>query len=255
MEWRLDPLGTRLGRPFRRLRIVGSDPASEPTRHDRALRAVVGAKQYLVQQGIRAVLANYLSLDVVGTAPNGDALRALVEQEEADLVVCELAMPPSGSDEGLEVARWLRRVRPDAGAVLIGEVQDARQALRLMEGGSARRGYVLADDITSEADLAAVVLEVATGGSVIDATVFEHLDSMEGQTALSPLAALSTRERQVLEGIAEGKANAAIARSLQLSKRAVEKHISSIFETLDLPGEEEVSRRVMATLLFLTERE
>jgi DNA-binding NarL/FixJ family response regulator len=218
----------------------------------RPIRVVVGEDHFLVREGIKQALAHDRSIRVVGMAGDGDSLRSVIQREEPDVVLADVRMPPTGEDEGIQVAEWLRQNRPGVRIILISQYAEPIYALRLLAQAGEGRGYLLKDRLADHTDLIAAIKEVSSGGSVVDARVVEQIvramEAREG-SALSPL---SSREREVLAAIAEGKSNGAIAAAFHLSKGAVEKHINSIFQKLDLPNEREVSRRVLATLIFLS---
>ena len=152
----------------------------------------------------------------------------------------------------MRIARSLRETDPDIGVVVLSQYAEPAYALALLESGSSRRAYLLKERIRDRAELIRAIKAVAGGGSVIDPQVVDVLIEARARAARSPLAELTPRERELLAEIAEGKSNAAIAESLVLTKRAVEKHINSIFSKLDLPEAQDVSRRVKATLVYLS---
>ena len=159
-------------------------------------------------------------------------------------------MPPTFSDEGVRLARELR-ADPEIGIVLLSQFTSPGSAVEFLEGGSRGRAYLLKENVGNRRQLVTAVMEVAGGGSVIDPTVVEALVGERARGERSALGELTPRELDVLAEVAQGKSNAAIAASLFLTKRAVEKHINSIFRKLGLPDDTDVSRRVVATLLFL----
>jgi DNA-binding NarL/FixJ family response regulator len=162
-------------------------------------------------------------------------------------------MPPGQTDEGIQAARLLRDRAPSAGVIVLSQFSDPTYALALLESGSDRRGYLLKERVHDGAQLREAVETVAQGGSVIDPRVVEALVHATTRTQGSPLSELTPRELEVLSEIAQGKSNAAIGDSLVLTKRAVEKHINSIFLKLNLSDAGDVSKRVKAALLFLAE--
>ena len=162
-------------------------------------------------------------------------------------------MPPSRTDEGIQVAVRLRQLHPEVGVVILSQYAEPRYALKLLETGSEGRAYLLKERVRDSAQLASAIESVAAGESVIDAKVVEVLVAAKARAPRPSLAKLTPREQEVLAEIAQGKSNSAIAKSLVLSKRAVEKHIHSIFFKLGLTEAEDVSRRVRAALLFLAE--
>jgi DNA-binding NarL/FixJ family response regulator len=176
-----------------------------------------------------------------------------VERDRPDVVVTDIRMPPSNTDEGIRLADHLRESRPSTGVVVVSQYAQPPYVLALLEHGSDRRGYLLKERIHNRGQLVSAIDTVARGGSVIDPKVVEVLVEARARADHSPLAQLTPRERDVLAELAEGKSNAAIAQSLVLTKRAVEKHINSIFTKLGLAGSEDVSKRVKATLMFLAD--
>jgi DNA-binding NarL/FixJ family response regulator len=162
-------------------------------------------------------------------------------------------MPPSKTDEGIQMAAQLRAERPGTGVVLLSQHADATFALRLLEGGAGGRAYLLKERVGDVGELTAAVRTVADGGSVIDPTVVEQLVAANQGPRKTPLSTLTPRELEVLGEMAQGKSNAAIAASLVLSERAIEKHTNSIFAKLALTEERDLNRRVKAVLLYLHE--
>ena len=167
------------------------------------------------------------------------------------MVVTDIRMPPTSTDEGIRAAVLLREQHPDIGVVVLSNYAEPAYAMALLESGSEGRAYLLKERVHDRAQLVAAIESVAAGGSVLDAKIVEPLVAARSRVERSPLAALTAREREVLAEIAKGKSNAAIADTLVLTKRAVEKHINSIFLKLNLVYAEDVSKRVKATLLFL----
>ena len=217
------------------------------------LRVVLADDSYLVREAIVHVLADVPEVELAAVCSDVDELRRAIEAERPDVVVTDIRMPPTGDDEGLRVAAELRDSHPEMGVVVLSQYLEPRYALDLLAEGSDRRAYLLKERVHDKADLTAAIEATAAGGSVIDAKVVDMLVTVRARVAASPLAGLTPRERAILGEIAQGKSNAAIARSLTLSKRAVEKHINSLFTKLELPESEDVSRRVRAALLFLAD--
>jgi DNA-binding NarL/FixJ family response regulator len=218
-----------------------------------ALRVVLADDSYLVREAIAHLLADAPGVDVVAVCADVDSLRLAIEAERPDVVVTDIRMPPSRDDEGLRVAAELRDSHPEMGVVVLSQYLEPRYALDLLSEGSDGRAYLLKERIHDRSDLIAAIEATATGGSVIDPKVVDMLVTARSRVAASPLAGLTPRERAILGEIAQGKSNSAIAQSVRLSKRAVEKHINSLFTKLDLPESEDVSRRVRAALLFLAD--
>jgi DNA-binding NarL/FixJ family response regulator len=171
------------------------------------------------------------------------------------VVVTDIRMPPSGKDEGLQAAAWLRANRPKVGVVVLSQYTSPGYALALLEHGSAGRAYLLKERVASVDELAHAIRAVSEGGSVIDPQVVDELVRSRSHSQASSLDELTPRESQILAEMAQGKNNAAIAATLTVSERAVEKHTNSIFMKLGLSEEKDVNRRVKAVLLFLSRGE
>jgi DNA-binding NarL/FixJ family response regulator len=218
-----------------------------------AIRVVVAEDSLLVREGLRQLLAASPSVDVVASYGDVQGVLEAVERDRPDVVVTDIRMPPSNTDEGIRLADHLRESRPSTGVVVVSQYAQPPYVLALLEHGSDRRGYLLKERIHDRSQLVSAIDTVARGGSVIDPKVVEVLVEARARADHSPLARLTPRERDVLAEMAEGKSNAAIAESLVLTKRAVEKHINSIFTKLGLAASEDVSKRVKATLMFLAD--
>jgi len=198
------------------------------------------------------VLENLDDIEVVASSEDSVGLLRAIEEQTPDVVVTDIRMPPTHGMEGIEIANELRRTHPTTAVIMLSHYSDPEYALALLERGSARRGYLLKDGLGDPDQLVAAIKQVAAGGSVIDPQVVEQLVAQRLRDDSSPLNRLTPREHEVLAEVASGKSNAAIARSLVITKRAVERHISAIFAKLDLPDEQEASRRVTAALLYLS---
>jgi DNA-binding NarL/FixJ family response regulator len=218
-----------------------------------AIRVAVAEDNLLVRQGICDLLADEPDVAVVAVASDLPSLEQAVESQEPDVVLTDIRMPPGGSDEGIRFAARLRDTRPGTGVVVLSQHADPSYALALLEHGSDRRAYLLKDRVANRAELLAAIRSVAAGGSMIDPKIVEGLVAARARAERSPLNDLTPREREVLGEIAQGKSNAAIGESLFLTKRAVEKHINSIFMKLGLAEAEDVSKRVKAALVLLAE--
>jgi DNA-binding NarL/FixJ family response regulator len=218
-----------------------------------SVRVVVADDNLITREGIVQLLTP--EFDVVAACGELAEVLDAVDRERPDVVLSDIRMPPSHSDEGIRVANQLRETHPDVGVIVLSQYDEPLYALSLLESGSDRRGYLLKERVHDRAQLRDAVLTVARGGAVIDPILVDAL--VQGKVAIerSALSDLSPRERQVLAEIAQGKSNAAIAESLVLSKRAVEKHINAIFLKLGLAFADDVSKRVKATLMFLSESE
>ena len=216
------------------------------------IKVVIADDNLIAREGIERILAVEPDLEVVASVGDLEQLTAAVERERPDVVLTDIRMPPSHSDEGIRFANRLRETHPEIGVIVLSQYDEPRMALTLIELGSDRRGYLLKDRLYDHTQLRAAIEAVAQGGAVIDPKLVDALVSGKARMADSPIAALTPRERDVLAEIAQGKSNAAIAESLVLTKRAVEKHINAIFFKLDLGAEDHVHKRVKATLLFLS---
>jgi DNA-binding NarL/FixJ family response regulator len=217
------------------------------------LRVVFAEDNYLVREGTVALLSEVDDVEVVGTAAAYDELMAEVEARSPDAVLTDIRMPPTGTDEGIRAAKAIRAEHPDVGVVVLSQFADEEYAYDLLKDGAAGLGYLLKERVSDVDEVVRALNEVARGGSVLDPKVVEALVAAKDRMAHSPLASLTDREREVLSHMAQGQNNAAIAKSLFLTERAVEKHINSLFHKLDLTEEPDVHRRVMAVLAFLRE--
>jgi len=220
----------------------------------RRARVVVADDSVVIREGLSAMLAEEPSVELVGLCGDGQELERLIESERPDVVIADIRMPPSGGREGIRVASQLRGSDPEVGVVILSQHVERDYVLDLMGSGTSGRAYLLKERIGDAGELVRAIRAVMDGGSAIDPAVVDVLIEGRARERRSALEELTARELQILAQIAEGKSNAAIAQSLVLTKRAVEKHVNSIFAKLDLPDPEDVSRRVMAALLFLAEK-
>jgi DNA-binding NarL/FixJ family response regulator len=218
-----------------------------------AIKVVLAEDNYLVREGVRRLLETSDELEVVAACEDLDSLYAAVESESPDVVLTDIRMPPGGVDEGIQAAARLRETHPDVGVVVLSQYSEPRYALGLLEKGSSGRAYLLKERVHDLDELVAAIKEVATGGSVIDPKVVDALVEARSREERSLLATLTPREREILGEMARGKNNAAIAASLVITERSVEKYINSIFSKLGLTWEQDVHRRVKAVLLYLSE--
>ena len=220
------------------------------------IRVVLGEDSYIVREGVRRLLATVDGIDVEAACEDLDSLLREVEDRRPDVVLTDIRMPPTQTDEGIRLAAQLRAERPEIGVVVLSHFAEPQYLLALLDSGSDGRAYLLKERVYDLAPLVAAIEAVAAGQSVIDAKLVELLIGAKARQDKSPLAQLTPRELEVLAAIAEGKSNAAIADALVLSKRAVEKHVYAIFLKLNLshaPDTDDVSPRVKAALLFLSE--
>ncbi|HET7128563.1 MAG TPA: response regulator transcription factor [Gaiellaceae bacterium] len=218
-----------------------------------ALRLVLAEDHFLVREGLRRLLETEPDLEVAATCSDLDGLLAAVDTERPDVVVTDIRMPPTGMDEGIRAAERLRETHPDVGVVVLSQYAQPAYALALLEGGTERRAYLLKERVDDVEQLVTAVRAVADGGSVIDPKVVEALVGERARRDESPLRELTPRELDVLREMAEGKNNAAIAASLFLTERSVEKVIHSIFLKLGLGWEQAVHKRVKAVIVYLAE--
>jgi DNA-binding NarL/FixJ family response regulator len=182
-------------------------------------------------------------------------LLALVRERQPDVVVTDIRMPPTGTDEGIKAASWLREHFPKTGVVVLSQYVAPGYALALLEHGSAGRAYLLKERVGSVDELARAIRAVAAGGSVIDPQVVDELVRARSAQRESGLSLLTVRETQILAEMAQGKSNSAIAAALFVTERAVEKHTNSIFAKLGLSEERDVNRRVKAVLVYLSNQD
>jgi DNA-binding NarL/FixJ family response regulator len=217
------------------------------------IRVVLADDSFIVREGMRELLQSVTEVDVVATCNDMDSLLAAIAKERPDVVLTDIRMPPTNTDEGIRVAESLRTSAPSVGVVVVSQYADAEYALALLDKGAAGRAYLLKERVSDLDQLVNAIREVARGGSVVDAKVVENLIAARSRNKRSTLSDLTPREREVLAAVAQGQNNAAIAEGLHLTEGAVEKHISSIFSKLGLGEEPAVHRRVKATLIYLAE--
>jgi len=218
------------------------------------VRVVVAEDNYLVREAVTRLLESEADIEVAGVCADFEGLLATVDEVAPDVLVTDIRMPPTGTDEGVRAAAQLRASHPQLGVVVLSQYVDPTYALELLEGGSERRAYLLKERVSDVGQLVRAIREVAAGGSVIDPKVVEALVEARARKADSPLQHLTPREREVLDQMAQGRNNASVAAALGLSERAVEKHINSVFSKLSLSEEPDVHRRVKAVLLYLADR-
>lgn len=218
-----------------------------------AIRVALAEDHYLVREGIRRLLETHPEFEVVAVCGDLGSLLAAVDAERPDVVVTDIRMPPGGTDEGIQAAERLRETNPEVGVVVLSQYANPSYVLALLEGGSARRAYLLKERVNDLRQLVAAIEAVAEGGSMIDPKVVEALVAENARSEESPLNDLTPRERDVLREMAEGKNNAGIAEALVLTERSVEKVIHSIFLKLGLTWETAVHKRVKAVILYLAE--
>jgi len=217
------------------------------------LRVVLGEDSYLASEGIARALERTDGVELVATRGDLESLRAVIDEQHPDVVLTDIRMPPTNTDEGIRLATELRSSNPDIGVVVLSQHNEPGYATALFDTGSARRGYLLKERVKDAGELERALRSVAAGGSVVDAAVVEALLEAYRLRDGSQLSVLTPRELEILGLIAEGRSNAAIAEALVLTKRAVERHINGIFMKLDLGENRDVSRRVKAALIYLAD--
>jgi DNA-binding NarL/FixJ family response regulator len=218
------------------------------------IRVVVGEDSAVAREGIQRMLERKDDIEVAAACADATTLRSAIAEHRPDVVITDIRMPPTLTDEGIRIAVELRESAPEVGVVVISQHVEPTYALELLEGGSARRAYLLKERLRDSTELTRAIREVATGGSVVDQLVVDELVRARGARANSPLRELTESETAILAMIAQGLSNAAIAEQLVVTKRAVERHINAIFLKLDLRDAEDVSRRVKAALVYLADQ-
>jgi len=216
-------------------------------------RLVVADDDVFVRAGLTSLLSDVEDFEVVASCGSLPELLEAVEQHEPDVVVTDIRMPPSFSDEGIEAAQQLRATHPELGVVALSLYLEPEYALRLLADGSSSRGYLLKDHVDDVGLVESAIRAVAAGGSFVDDDVVDVLLRRQ-RAADTPLSRLTPREREILHEIATGKSNSAVAAALFISQAAVEKHINSMFAKLGLENDAESNRRVRAVLLLLADR-
>jgi len=212
------------------------------------VRVVVADDAVLLREGVARLLAE-AGMEIVGTAADADELLLEVSFHEPDVAVVDIHMPPTHTTEGLRAAQEIRRTHPDVGVLLLSQYVEAGYAFELLAEGAEGVGYLLKDTISSGADFTAAVRRVGDGGSALDPAVVSYLLGRRRRD--DPLAGLTAHEREVLQLLAEGLSNEAIAERLAVTEPAVESHVTCIFRKLRLPAAQEGYPPVLAVLGFL----
>lgn len=212
------------------------------------MRVTIAEDSTLLREGLARLLADE-GHEVVAAVSDADALLAMVAHDQPDLVIADVRMPPSHTDEGLRAAIEIRSRWPDVGVLVLSQYLERRLAGELLAAGTAGVGYLLKDRVTQVDEFLDALDRVADGGSALDPEVVRRL--LATHRADDPLGTLTDRERQVLASMAEGHTNATIAGRLYISQSAVEKHINAIFDKLGLVGQTGYSRRVLAVVRYL----
>jgi DNA-binding NarL/FixJ family response regulator len=216
-----------------------------------ALRVVFADDNFLVREGVAALLAESDEIELVDTVGDPHSLVKSVAEHRPDAVLTDIRMPPSFTTEGIDAAKQIRAEFPETGVVVLSQYVEEQYAFELLSEGVAGLGYLLKERVTEVDDLVRALHEVARGGSVLDPKIVEALLARKSVESTSVLSALTEREYEVLEELAAGRSNAATAKALFMSERAVEKHVGSVFTKLGIVHESDVNRRVMAVLAFL----
>jgi DNA-binding NarL/FixJ family response regulator len=212
------------------------------------MRIVIAEDSGILRDGLVQLLAER-DHEVVAAVPDAEALRAAVDEHRPDIAIIDIRMPPTFTDEGIVAAVELRRAHPDTGILVFSQWVETRYAAELLAGRAAGVGYLLKDRVADVREFVDALERVAAGGTALDPDVVTQLFGASRRT--DALDRLTARERDVLEAMAQGRSNAAIARQLVVTERAVEKHVTSIFTKLDLPPSDEDHRRVLAVLRYL----
>jgi DNA-binding NarL/FixJ family response regulator len=218
------------------------------------IRVVIAEDHALLREGLSRVVEAQDDFELVGAVGDLPQLKAMIEAHGPDVVITDIRMPPTGTDEGIQAATWLRDERPGVGVVVLSQYTAPTYALALLEEGSSGRAYLLKERVAGGDELAHAVRAVAAGGSVIDPTVVDELVRARSKAKSSSLSWLTPRETEILAEMAQGKNNVAIAADLTISERAVEKHSNAIFSKLGLTEERDVNRRVKAVIMYLAEQ-
>jgi DNA-binding NarL/FixJ family response regulator len=203
----------------------------------------------ILREGLARLLEE-AGFEVIGLAADADELFAIVEQSTPDVAIVDIRMPPTHTDEGLRAAKQIRARWPNVGILVLSQYVQARYAVELLADGTERVGYLLKDRVSDLDELSSSVRRIGDGASVLDPTVVAQLvgQRRKGNT---PLEELTDRELEVLTLMAEGRSNRAIAERLFITEHTVEKHVKSIFATLQLPQSGDDHRRVLAVVTFL----
>jgi DNA-binding NarL/FixJ family response regulator len=226
-------------------RMAGSERAP--------VTVVLGEDNYLVREGVERLLEATGAVRVLACRAELHSLKEAIDQLVPDVVVTDIRMPPTGLDEGVQIARWARDAHPEMGVLILSQYSDPALSVALLERGVAGRGYLLKDRVRDIDEFIAAIRTVAEGGSVIDPQVVEDMVAADRRRASSLLGELTAREREVLSLMAQGMRNGAIARALVITENSVQKYVNAIFGKLGLSGEGDDDRRVRAVLMFLSE--
>jgi len=224
-----------------------ADAYSDPM----TVRVVFADDNYLVRQGVAGILSESAEVDLLESVADPEALFAAVADHRPDAVLTDIRMPPSFTTEGIDAAKRIRAEFPETGVVVLSQYVEEQYAFELLSEGVAGLGYLLKERVTEVDDLVRALYDVSRGGSALDPKIVEALLAQKSAEPTSVLSALTEREYEVLRELAAGRSNAATAKALFMSERAVEKHVGSVFTKLGILHESDVNRRVMAVLAFL----
>jgi DNA-binding NarL/FixJ family response regulator/class 3 adenylate cyclase len=222
--------------------------AHPDVRESATMRVVLADDSVLLREGMARLLEE-AGFEIVGQAGNADELMLKVRSWKPDVAIVDIRMPPTQTDEGLRAAKEIRELHPDVGVLVLSQYVETAYAMELLSDSAEGVGYLLKDRIADVAEFAGAVRRVGEGGSALDPSIVSLLVGRRRES--SPLEHLTPREREVLELMAEGLSNAAIAGRMFVTERAVEKHVTSIFGKLRLPPTPDAHRRVLAVLAFL----
>jgi DNA-binding NarL/FixJ family response regulator len=212
------------------------------------MRLIIADDSLLLREGISRLLVE-AGFEIVGLAGTAEEALEQVEQRQPDVAIIDIKMPPTHTDEGLRAAREIRTRHPGVGVLVLSQYIELGLAARLLAENAAGLGYLLKDRITDLGEFAAAVRRIGAGGSALDPAIVSQLLARRRDDTL--LDRITTREREVLALMAQGYSNQAIADRLVITVRAVEKHVTSIFDTLGVPATTDTHRRVLAVLAFL----
>ena len=216
-----------------------------------AFRVVIAEDNFLMRAGIVSALELDDEVTLVASCADYDELLAAVEEHQPDVVITDIRMPPTHTDEGIRAANLIKDDHPETGVVVLSQYVEPAYALTLLEAGSSGRAYLLKERVGDIGELGSAIRKVADGGSIIDPAVVDALIEARLDNKPTILDRLTDREREVLGEMAKGHNNSAIGEALFISARSVEKHINSIFAKLDLSLTDDIHRRVRAVLLYL----
>ena len=212
------------------------------------MRVVICDDSALLREGIAALLGR-AGIEVAALASSPEELHAAVAEHAPDIAIIDIRMPPTFTDEGLQAAHELRGAQPGIAIVILSQHVEAGTATRLLAESPHRLGYLLKDRVSDLDDFVATLRTVAAGGSALDPQIVAGL--LAGRRFDGPLASLTAREHEVLALVAEGRSNKAVGERLEISQRAVQKHVTAIFEKLALPSADDDNRRILAVLAYL----